>query len=68
MISVRKWPRQGSFRNQRASFVNGLFHAVGGWFAVFRDITPNSKNVRFSKGRESVGCHRLDKRQSSFIA
>jgi hypothetical protein len=32
---------------------DGSFHAVGGGFAVFRDITPNSKNIGFSKGPES---------------
>jgi hypothetical protein len=58
---------RGGLGNKRASVVNRLFYAVGSGFAVLRDVRPNVKNIRFSKGRESVRAHRLDNRQSSFI-
>jgi len=58
----------GRFGNKRASVVNRLFYAVGGVFAVIGNVTPDVKNIRFGKRRESINAHRLDKRQSSFIA
>jgi len=58
----------GRFGNKHASVVNRLFYAVGGVFAVTGNVTPEVKNIRFGKRRESTNAHRLDKRQSSFIA
>ena len=54
--------------NQRASVVNSVFNAVGGVFTFIGNVRPDVKNVRFGKGRESKNAHRLDNRQSSFIA
>ena len=58
----------GGLGNQRASIVNRLFYAVGGIFTVIGNVTPDVKNICFGKRRESINAHRLDKRQSSFIA
>ena len=58
----------GRLGNRRASVVNRLFYAPGGVFAVIGNVTPDVKNIRFGKRRESINAHRLDKRQSSFIA
>jgi hypothetical protein len=41
---------------------------IGRAFAVIGNVTPDVKNIRFGKRRESVNAHRLDKRQTSFIA
>ncbi len=58
----------GSLGNKRASVVNRLFYAVGGVFAVIGNVRPDVENIRFGKRRESITAHRLDERQSSFIA
>ena len=57
-----------SLGNQRARVKNRLFYAVGGTFAVVGNVTSDVKNIGFGKRRESKNAHRLDKRQSSFIA
>jgi hypothetical protein len=41
--SGRMWPRIGTPGKELASVVNCLFHAVGGFFAGFRDIGQMAK-------------------------
>ncbi len=62
---------QGTFGEKCASIVDCLFKAVGYWFAVFRDISPDVKNVSFGERRKNIPAHRLGERPSrhfSFIA
>jgi hypothetical protein len=65
---------QRVFSHKRASFVDGLFYAVGGGFAIPRNVTPDVNDIFFCKRSERTRAHRqvlrkrLDKRQSSFIA
>jgi hypothetical protein len=56
------------FGNKPTCFINRLFYRVGGGFVVLRDVSSNIENVRFGERRKSVLAHRLDKRQSSFMA
>jgi len=39
------------FSNKRAGVEYGPFHAVRGWFAVFRDIGPDFESICFGEGR-----------------
>jgi hypothetical protein len=58
----------GSPGNKGARVIDCSFYAVGGVFAVIGNVTPDIKDIGFGKRRESISAHRLDKRQSSFIA
>jgi hypothetical protein len=50
---------QRAFSKKCASIKDCLFNAGGYWFAVFRDMSPDVKNVGFGKRRENIGGHRL---------
>ena len=45
---------QGGFGNKCAGIINRLFHAVGGVFAVLRNIRADVENIGSCKRRESM--------------
>jgi hypothetical protein len=59
---------QGTFGNQRAGVVNRLLDAVGGVFAVLPNVAPDVEYIGFGQRGESLGAHRWEERQSSFMA
>jgi hypothetical protein len=58
----------GSLGSKRASVVDGAFYDVRCVFVVLGNVRPDVKKIRFGKRGESIGAHRLDKRQASFMA
>ena len=58
----------GSLGNKRASVLDRSLYAVGGVFIVIGNVRPDIENIRFGKRRKNINAHRLDERQSSFIA
>ena len=55
---------QRSLRDEPASIVSGLFHAIRGVFAITRNVGPDVEYIGLGKRCESVTAHRLGERPS----
>jgi hypothetical protein len=56
------------FGDKGTGIVDRSFDAVGGIFAVPGNAGPDGEEIGPGQGSENVEAHRLDERQSSFIA